>query len=345
MTAGLVISSDTTALVACNESQQVVQFDFESGRVLATTKVGEFPYAIQKLSSDLFAVSNWGQASISILRGPDLRLIKTIPVGSHPTDLRKLTPKGPLLVACSDSDLISVIDFSSLKEIRRVDVHVPGSPLGGAQLNALAIDRAGHRLFAALAGVNAVAVFDVEKDSDDPEPNLNFKGLLPVGAYPTALLYSEHSHAIYIADGRNPILGPNSPHIQDYLSNPEHRKFRSDSGSKLDYVGYLKGGGLEMIGQTTLRQKEPRMATLAQQIYGIKPTEPSARTREMIQYFSAKTNPSRPIQHVVYVMKENRTYDQILGDMPEGNGEPDLTLFGEHGHAERACARAAIRPL
>ena len=98
-----------------------------------------------------------------------------------------------------------------------------------------------------------------------------------------------------------------------------------------------------MIGQTALQQMRPQMLTLAQQIYGTKPTEPSAHTREMIQYFSAKTNPSGPIQHVVYVMKENRTYDQILGDMPEGNGAPDLTLFGEHVTPnEHALARQFV---
>ena len=195
VTAGLVIDSDTTALVACNESRQIVRFDFMSGKVLATSKVGEYPYAVQKLSSNQFVVSNWGQASISILEGTGLKLVKTIPVGSHPTELRMLTRKGPLLVACSDSDLISIIDMPGLKEVRRVDVRVPGSPLGGAQLDALAIDPAGHRLFAALAAVNAVAVFDVKKDADDPEPNLHLDGLIPVGAYPSAILYSGHSQS------------------------------------------------------------------------------------------------------------------------------------------------------
>ena len=343
VTAGLVIDSDRTALVACNESQQIVRFDFLSGQVLATTKVGEFPYAIQKLSSNQFAVSNWGQASISILKGPGLALVKTIPVGSHPAELRKLTPKGPLLVACSDSDLISIIDLPSLKEVRRVDVHVPGSPLGGAQLGALAIDPAGHRLYAALAAVNALAVFDVKKDADDPQPDLHLDGLIPVGAYPSAVLYSGRSHALYIADGRNPTLGPSSPQSPDDRSNPGRHNFRSDSGSKLDYVGYLRGGGLEMIRQAALQQMRPRMLTLAQQIYGTAPRQPSALTRELIQYFSAKTNPNRPIQHVVYVMKENRTYDQILGDMPEGNGAPDLTLFGEHVTPnEHALARQFV---
>jgi hypothetical protein len=167
VTAGLAIDTERTALVACNESQQIVRFDFVSGQVLATSKVGEFPYAIEELSSGRFAVFNWGQASISILQGGTLSLLKTIPVGSHPTELRKLTPKGPLLVACSDSDLISLIDLSTLREIRRVGVHILGSRLGGAELGAMAVDPAGHRLFAALAAVNAVAVFNVKEDPDD----------------------------------------------------------------------------------------------------------------------------------------------------------------------------------
>jgi hypothetical protein len=329
MTAGLVIDGDTTAVVACSESGQIVRFDFLSGRTLATSKVGEFPYAIHKLSSGKLAVSNWGQASISILKDPGLRLIKTIPVGSHPTELLSLTPKGPLLVACSDADMISVIDLRSLKEVRRVDLHVAGSRIGGAQVRAMAINRNGNRLFVTLAAINAMAVFSVTR-SDDTEPNLQLDGLIPVGEYPTAILYSSHAHAIYIADGRVPILGPSSPQSPDCKNNPECRHFRSSSGSKMDYVGYLRRGGLEMIGQATLAASRPRMQTLAQEVYGMRPKEPSGHTLQMIQYFSARLNPNRPIQHVVYVMKENRTYDQILGDMSEGNGDPELALFGEH---------------
>ncbi len=343
VTAGVAVDSDRTALVSCNESHQIVRFDLISGNILGTVKTGEYPYAIRRISSGLFAVANWGQASVSILRVAGLKVLATIPVGSHPADLRMLTHSGPLLVACSDSDLISIIDIHTWKEIRRVDVRIPGLPLGGAQLSSLTIDRIGHRLFAALAAVNAVAVFNIAKDDDSPESTFNLEGLIPVGAYPSSILYSTRNQALYIADGRNLVLGPSSPKIPDYLNHPGQRPFPSDSGAKLDYVGYLRGGSLEMIDCANLQQQRTRMLTLAQQIYGIKPHEIPPHTQEMVRYFSAKINPNRPIQHVIYVMKENRTYDQILGDMPEGNGDPSLTLFGENiTPNEHALARQFV---
>ncbi|MGH9352152.1 MAG: bifunctional YncE family protein/alkaline phosphatase family protein [Terriglobia bacterium] len=327
LTAGLAIDSGSTAVVACNQNHQVVRFDFESGKVLASAEVGEYPYTVRVLPGSRIAVSNWGQASVSILDGRNLKTLRTIPSGSHPTDMLALKASNQLLVACSDSDLISIIDLKSMRERRKVDLRLPGSKLGGAQPNAFTLDAAHHRLFVALAGINAVAVFQLDESGHDV--HLKFQGLLPAGAYPTSVRYSNQDQSLFIADGRNAVLGPSSPYSEDYRRHPDHRRWRGDSGSRVDYVGYLLGGGIESISEARLSGMQPTMLTFAQQIYGAAPRKPSAQAQEMIKYFSARTNPNRPIRHVVYVIKENRTYDQVFGDMPQGNGEKDLTLFGE----------------
>ncbi len=322
LTAGIAVQNGSTAVVVCNRSYEAIQFNLLTGKILKRVQVGEFPYSVKLLPGGRLAVSNWGQSSVSILDGGSLRTLRTISVGSHPTDELVLQREQQLLVACSDSDLVSVIDLKSLQEIRRLRIQIPNSGVGGAQPNALALDPARRKLFVALAAVNALAVLDLGAGED-----LRLDGLIPVGAYPTALIYSSRAHKLYIADGRNLISGPSAPGgTHAGINSHTHR---SDSGSLLKYIGYLLGGGIEAFTDADLASLGARRRTLAQQVYGDAPRELDAGERELVRYFSVKSNPQCPIRHVIYIIKENRTYDQVLGDMPEGNGAPDLVLFGE----------------
>lgn len=341
LTAGIAVQSETTAVVLCNRSYEAIRFNFLTGEITKRVRVGEFPYAIKVLPGNRFAVANWGQASVSILDGETLSVLRTVPVGSHPTDEFVLPSRGQLLVACSDSDLISVIDLDSLREVRRVRIRVPNSDLGGAQPDALAFNPATGKLLVALAAVNAVAVLDLAAGE---EPKWN--GLIPVGAYPTALLYSSRMHKLYIADGRNLVSGPSSlreasssskggvvnpvePRRGPTPSTPPAHTHQTDSGARTDYIGYLLGGNIEALSDADLEELITGRRTLIQQVYGAAPRDLNGHDRELIHYFSAKGNTHAPVRHVIYVIKENRTYDQVLGDMVEGNGAPDLVLFGE----------------
>jgi YVTN family beta-propeller protein len=339
LTAGIAIESQTTAVVLCNRSYEAIRFNFLSGQIIKRIRVGEFPYAVKVLPGNRLAVANWGEASVSILDGNTLRLLRTIPVGSHPTDELVLPSKRQLLIACSDSDLISVIDLDSLREVRRLRIQVPGSELGGAQPDALAYNGAKGKLLVALAAVNAVAVFDL-RAADEPK----WDSLIPVGTYPTALLYSQRTRKLYIADGRNLITGPTTPRTAASSSQnarnsqvephsataaPSLPTRETESAPRTDYIGYLIGGGLEALSDTDLEAAVREGRTLTMQVYGAPSRELNTHDRDLIQYFSAKTSSNPPIRHVIYVIKENRTYDQVLGDMKEGNGAPDLVLFGE----------------
>jgi DNA-binding beta-propeller fold protein YncE len=324
MTAGLAIETESTAVVACNQNQKLVQFDFRTGQVLRSASAGEFPYEVRTLPGGRLAVSEWGQAAVEILDGAELKSLQKISVGSHPSDM--IVRKDQLLVACADSDLVSVIDLKTLREIRRLDIRIPDSSLGGAQPDALSFDSAARKLFVALAGVNALAVFDL---ATDEEAEISFEGLLPVGAYPTALLYSTQARKLFIADGRNFVQGPSSPAGAAFGPGLTPGSHQSDSGSALAYIGYLIGGGIEAIREEDFGRLRSQMTSLARQVYGAGRRMVSAQSQGSIEYFSAKSNPQSPIRHVIYVIKENRTYDQVLGDVKEGDGAPDLVLFGE----------------
>ena len=298
LTAGLVVRDRDTAIVACNQNHQIVAFDLQSGIVHSRLSVGEFPFVLTMLPENRLVVSNWGRSSITIVDLSNLTKVAEIPVGSHPNQMLVLPGAQVLAVSCSDSDSVSLINLESLREIRRIDLGPPGSKLTGVQPNALAY--ASGRLFVALAAVSGVAVFHVEQEKDI---DIRFEGVIPVGSFPTALSYSKRAKTLFIADGRNDVTGPNAPvhsGIQPFT-----------------YIGEILGGGIEALTDAELNRYHPRLQSLAERIYGNR-KEP---------YPLPERRP--PIKYVFYVIKENRTYDQVLGDMPEGNGSPDLVLFGE----------------
>jgi len=117
---------------------------------------------------------------------------------------------------------------------------------------------------------------------------------------------------LMIANGRNPVTGPNAP--------------PGATATKFPNIGTLIGGGIEGYSATEVRQT--KSTTLRHQVYEAIPAE-SAIGKQRIAYFSTTHPKLGPIQYVFYILKENRTYDQVLGDMPEGNGDARLVLFGK----------------
>jgi DNA-binding beta-propeller fold protein YncE len=298
LTAGLVLPDQETGLVACNQTRNIVQFDIRTGAVRNSLQVGEFPFVLAMLPGKRVAVSNWGQSTVTVAGLGELKKLIEIKVGSHPNQMLVIPEVNCLLVSSSDSDSLSLIDLELLREIRRIDLHPPGQGLSGVQPNALAQGRG--KLFIALAAVDAIAVLQVEKDKD---LDVSFQGVLPVGAFPTALTYSGQMKTLFIANGRNLVTGPNA------LPGVGTRPFQ--------YIGDLLGGGIEAITDSELEKNHSRLLSLADQIYGTKDANPCIH-----EYHP-------PIKYVFYIIKENRSYDQVLGDMPEGNGSPELALFGE----------------
>jgi DNA-binding beta-propeller fold protein YncE len=303
--AGVTLATDGSAWVACNQNEKLLRVDYIAGKILRFARVGAFPYAIVNLPSGLLAVSLWGEHAVALVKDDTLERIALVPVGSHPNEMLYLPKAQHLLVACSDSDDISIIDLVKRVETRRFHLEIPNVPLGGAQPVALATDAKTGRIYAALAGVNAVAVFQVKMKKSIV---YSYDRLFAVGAYPTALWFSARSRMLFVADGRNAVTGPNGP----------------PGATATDYrrIGTIIGGAIEAYPADP--QKIPG-TTLQQQVYEAMPAQ-TETARQRVAQFSAG---SSPIQHVFYILKENRTYDQILGDLKQGNGDPNLVLFGD----------------
>lgn len=304
--AGLALASDGTAWVACNQNETLMRVDYVRGKILHSARIGAFPYVVINLPSGKLAISLWGQSAVALVNSETLQRIALVSVGSHPNDMLYLPKAQHLLVACSDSDDLSVIDLVRQIESRRFHLDIPNVSLGGAQPVALAADGEKKTIYVALAGVNAVAVFQVAFGN---RIVYSFERMFGVGAYPTALTFSARSRTLLVANGRNGVTGPSGP---PGTTAAEYRR-----------IGTIVGGGIEAYPVSEVRKKRP--TTLRQQVYK-SVTEESAFAKERIASFSAG---STPIKHVFYILKENRTYDQVLGDLPQGNGDPRLVLFGE----------------
>ena len=303
--AGLALAMDGTAWVACNQNERLLRVDYAKGKILRAAKVGAFPYAIVSLPSRKLAVSLWGEHAVAIVNADTLERIALIPVGSHPNEMLYLPKAQHLLVACSDSDDVSVIDLVKQVEARRFHLDIPNVPLGGAQPGALAADSKTGKFYVALAGVNAVAIFHVRFRK---QIVYSYDRLFSVGAYPTALCFAAPLRTLFVANGRNSVTGPTGPPGATATDYPK--------------IGSIIGGGIEAYSADG---KEMKTTTLRQQVYDSRPAETELGKARIAQ-FSAGSN---PIQHVFYILKENRTYDQVLGDLPQGNGDPHLVLFGE----------------
>ncbi len=311
---GLALSPDGQYLfVACNLRHLVARV------TLATRKIdfwqaGTYPYTVAIANGKLF-VSNWGgrrpragdptdgihpvvvdkrtgipsSGTISVFDIATGTPQAELEVGLHPSALALSPDQSKLYVANANSDTVAQVDTRSLKLDRSIAVPLyKKAPLGSSP-NALAIDPAGKTMFVANAANNAVAVVDLA--------SAKVTGFLPAGWYPTAVALTKDSKQLLIANGYG--FGSVAP-----VANGTGRSYKD------------RAGVLALVPLTELKN----LAKHTQQVLQDNHAPGAVRP--------AKGETPRPIEHVIYVIKENRTYDQIFGDVAAGNGDPSLAIFG-----------------
>ncbi len=335
--AGLALSPDGKRLyVVCNLSNRLAELDAESGKVLRTFEVGFAPYDVVLAGKRAF-VSNWGgrrpeagsvtgpggrgtlvrvdpvkfiasEGSVSVIDLESGRVLREILTGKHASGLA-LSPNGRhLVVANAASDTLSVIDVRRLEVVETIWSKSSPADLFGASPNALAFDRSGRTLYVCNGTQNALAVVSFRPGRS------KFEGLIPTGWFPGAVLYHGARQHLYVANIKG--IGP---------------------GKKDPKTGVVSGNSHQYFGSVSLipvpsRKDLDLMTRRVLQNY----REPMLRAAMLPP---REGQPKRPIpervgepsvfRHVVYIIKENRTYDQVFGDVKEGNGEPSLCIFGE----------------
>ncbi len=314
-------------LVANNLSDNVVLLDSSDGHILQQFDLGKhqmvpssFPYTVVVTRDGLRAwCSLWNLSSVvelDLAKGSVKRWIsllqpksETAP-GSHPTAMLLSIDEKLLYVALANADAVATVDTASGEMIHVSSTRLPNQEFAGTYPNALAQSSDGKRLFVADASINAVAVFDTARLSQKsiafPSPD-EASGFIPTDWYPSALATVGDELLIATAKGRS--TGPNNG--DNELERKGHRRH--------PYIVTLLYGS---ISRLNFRQAEEHLPELTRQVgeTNLFHSDPGR-----IQFRSG----SNPIRHVIYVIKENRTYDQVLGDLKVGNGDSSLTLYGD----------------
>ena len=291
----------------------IVVFDAKSHALVTRIPVEISPYELvfSKDGSRLF-VSNWSSNSVSVIDTAANKVVATIKVGANPNDMA-LAADGRLFVACSADNTVHVIDTKSLAVIETLSTTMTPKAPEGSTPDALAIDAKRGLLFVANADNNNVAVVDIRARARS-----EILGFVPTGWYPAALAMGEKGVALYVgaAKGQAAYPDPHGPHSA--LPGGEKESVKSlqvSSLERLDVADVLKR--LPALTQQSLANSPYRDAQLTQ-----------ARPSKTPSVIPGAVGAGSPIEHVIYVIRENRTYDQVLGDLPKANGDARLTIFG-----------------
>jgi DNA-binding beta-propeller fold protein YncE len=259
-------------------------------------------------------VSLWNKAAVAVVDVKQEKVLATWPTEKHPTEMA-LSPDGKaLFVACANSTKVSVLDTTTGQGQQTIACALyPLAPNGNTP-NSLSLTPDGQLLFVANADANNVAVFNVA-DPGNAKP----LGFIPAGWYPTSVRYNPRDKRLYVANGKGttPLANPQGP-------NP----YSSRQYNVREYIARLFRGSLSVLDLPD----EKRMPALTRQAYACSPLKADASVTGKAPRGNpvpAKVGDPSPIKHVIYVIKENRTYDQVFGDMKEGNGDPNLCLFPE----------------
>ena len=276
--------------------------DLATRAVTRRVALGAVPYAcVADPGTGHVLVSLWSAAAIAVVDPDSGRVIGRCAVGGHPTDLALSPRDGRLFVANANDGTVSVLDPASGRIEETLATALSGRAGAGATPDGVALDPTGARLYAADADANALCVFDVSRRGQSKAI-----GWLPTGWYPTAVRVRTGG-ALVVANGKGLGSGPSD------VAPP-------DTGGWCGYLGYHSGprGTLGLL-------PAPDAAALARGTRTVLAAMPRPRRPAG---GPLATHARSPIRHVFYVFRENRTYDQVLGDLPRGDGDSTRCIFG-----------------
>ncbi len=306
--------------VVTKEDDALYIFDLLTDKLLSRTPLGAEAYTclLSPTKPQLY-ISAWGGRKVWIYDTEHQRLQDSVSTDDHPTDMA-IDRKGRFLyVANANSNSVSVIQLSTHTVVETLHTALsPDAPIGSTT-NSLALDPKTHSLYIANADNNYLAVFDIT------HPGHSFsKGFIPVGWYPTCVRLAGRSLLVTNGKGMSSMANPYGPNPLGHTATYK----RSDSAQhQRQYIGNMLKGSLSVIPVPTATE----LTHYTQQVYANTPYSgaiENTASGEAGNPIPIRPGDPSPIKYVFYVLKENRTYDQILGDMSRGNGDSSLCLFG-----------------
>ena len=355
--AGLAVDPKTGKIFVCNEgNHEVWALNGDTLALIAKIHVGQHPHScIFGADGRHLYVSNWGSGTVSAVDTSNNQRVRDIPVGLRPNDMA-LAPDGRLFVACSGDNTVHVIPTKAVeaapqaasplrrlwdgsREVISTSLY-PQSPEGSTPCS-VAVSPDGKRLYVANADNNSVMVADISQERLDDKVRKNqesisiVNGFIPVGWYPSALAVSDDSRTLFVATGKGLSSRSYIPASQPAAQATTQPATRPARKPAFEYIAKTLEGSISFIPRPDTQQ----IVAYTEQVRRNSPYTPQSFHNSSLKsqcVIPDKVGQPCPIKYVLYIIKENRTYDQILGDMkdghgkPIGNGDPKLTLYGEN---------------
>jgi len=336
---GLAVSGDNKRIhVAGNLGNRLHELDAATGKQLRSWDTGVAPYDVVLAAGKAY-VSNLGgrrpgksdptapagkgtkvrvdpvrhiasEGSVTVIDLMSGKVLAEIVTELHASAMAASPGGRYVAVANTGSDTLSVIDTRTDRAVEKIWTRQTPADLFGAQPNALAFEPGGKRLYVCNGTQNAVAVVQFE-----PEDNASkVIGLIPVGWFPGAIQFDSRRHALCVAN----IKGIGA--IRNFEPGEEVKLNTKQSFGTVSLVPVPSSRQLRRM--TALALRNMRYPLLAKAML-------PPRRGQAARPVPARVGEPSVFKHVIYIIKENRSYDQILGDMPEGNGNAELCIFGE----------------
>ncbi len=311
-----VVTKDNNALYLVDLKTKTTQQTYSLG--------GEAYACILSPDKKELYISCWGCDRVYVFDTDKKNIVAEIPVGDNPNEM-VLSKNGKyLFVANANDNSVSIINVTARKVLEVLNVALYPDAPNGSTTNGLALSENEKTLYIANADNNCVSVFDVSIPGQSKS-----RGFIPAGWYPTNVKVI--GKKIFISNGKgfSSMANPYGP--SPFVGRQSVVYQQGDPNKPIDvqYIGGLFKGTMSVIEEPTDKQ----LSVYSQVVYR---NTPYNKAKQLLAQgetgnpIPRKVGEQGPIKYVFYVIKENRTYDQVLGDMKEGNGDPSLVLFGEN---------------
>lgn len=313
-----VLEGGNRLLVCGMIADQLAVMDVGASTKLATVQfpAGSFPFEVVVAPDKKRAmVSLWGKSSVAVVDFDSMTLAGQWTVRSHPTEMLFLDGGKHLLVGCSDDNSVVLLETENGTSKEIIHTSLFATKKNGSTPNSLSVSPDQNVLIVANADNNNIAMFDIRERGKSKS-----LGFIPVGWYPTSVRFADEGQKILVTNGkglasRDNAKGPNP--------------LREPPASIREYIGGLFKGTLSIIPSPSPAQ----MVKWTKDAYAVSPLhedeQPNLQALAKDSIIPSRVGESCPIKHCFYIIKENRTYDQVFGDMKQGNGDPNLCIFPE----------------
>ncbi|MDP1843131.1 MAG: bifunctional YncE family protein/alkaline phosphatase family protein [Sediminibacterium sp.] len=310
--------------VVTKDDKCLYEVDLRTKKIIYTIPLYSEAYScLQSINKSVLYISAWGSGKILLYNTKAHKIEDSIVVGSNPNDFC-ITKNGQFLfVANANDNSVSVVNLKTKKIIETLSTSLYANAPSGSTTNAVCLSENEQTLYIANADNNCISVFDVSAKGKSKS-----KGFIPVGWYPTSVKVIGKKFFVTNGKGYSSLANPFGPDPYNKRIKLGFQKGDSAQPMEVQYIGGLFKGTLSIIQEPS----EKQLAVYSRAVYKNSPYTKLKETEaegEVGNPIPLKLGAASPIKYVFYIVKENRTYDQVLGDVKEGNGDASLCLFGE----------------